>query len=274
MKNFEFMAGYDALSTSSWSKLTPIQVYNDRGQDFDIEIKKVPGFGPTNFGILFRYHNLTPGSGSECSVHMTMTYQLPAVGVNYDQFNLLTSPDYDWDGNNGLYGRKLTMTGDGRNWQDDQGQLFVKNGSQLILDLQNYKADTSYVNARLQVVEEDIVYIEETLLPLKQDKSAASTQYSELLQRIEFLQSQVDAIPNPIEFDAAMAARLPLINSQTELDALPIGKPYRTIDGFILIHTEGQVFGAEFNPAFGGGGPVGETYNGIFADTFDLPFEL
>lgn len=126
VKDFEFLSGYDALSESNWSELVPLNVYNDRGEDFKIEIKKVSGFGPTNFGIIFRYHNTNASGGSEASIKLDFALELPAVGVNYDQFAYLTTTEYDFSGSTTLYGRKMTIDADGLNMTDSNGYKFQK----------------------------------------------------------------------------------------------------------------------------------------------------
>lgn len=129
VKNFEFVTGYDALSEGQWSQLVPENVYNDRGEDFSLEIKKVPGFGPVNFGILMRYRNTNASGGSQASIKVEFALELPAVGTNYETFQVInTSPEYDFSGSTFLYGRKLTFTSDGKNWIDTDGLKFLKEG--------------------------------------------------------------------------------------------------------------------------------------------------
>lgn len=133
VKDYEFMAGYDALGGGAWYRLIPINVYADRPGDFEIEIKKVDGFGPLNFGIQFRYHNTGPVNG-DAVVQLTFALELPAVGPNYDQFNVLTTPEYDFLGSTPIYGRQLTLTSDGKNWIDPDGNIFLKSNSSAIVN--------------------------------------------------------------------------------------------------------------------------------------------
>lgn len=152
VKTFEFSAGYDALSETVWSQLVPLTVYNDRSQDFNIEIKKVVGFGPTNFGILFRYRNTTIANvPSQAAIKIEFGLELPAVGTNYEQFAVLNTPEYTFSGSTTLYGRKLTETPDGLNFQDSNGKKFLKEGDVVSggapVDITG-KADTTYVNAQ------------------------------------------------------------------------------------------------------------------------------
>lgn len=148
VKTFEFLAGYDALNENAWSTLVPLDVYNDRGQDFNIEIKKVAGFGPTNFGIIFRYRNTTgTNQPSQASLKVEFGLRLPAVGVNYDQFNILTTPEYDFSGGTSLYGQKLTRTPDGLNWVDVANKKFLKEGDVVPVDISG-KTDKTYVDTQ------------------------------------------------------------------------------------------------------------------------------
>lgn len=157
VKTFEFSAGYDALDENTWSTLVPLTVYNDRGEDFNIEIKKVTAFGPTNFGIIFRYRNTTgTNKPSQASMKVEFGLRLPAVGVNYDQFNVLTTPEYDFSGGTSLYGQKLTRTPDGLNWVDVANKKFLKEGDVVPQDISG-KAEKDYVDTQDEILDAKFV---------------------------------------------------------------------------------------------------------------------
>ena len=90
VKAYEFQVGYDSLN-SSWKQLTPYLNYQDRAGEFYIDIRAVDGFGPVNFGVLFRVRGITSASINYRIEYHQMT---PALGGDYEDYTKLTQAEY------------------------------------------------------------------------------------------------------------------------------------------------------------------------------------
>lgn len=132
VKSYEFTGGYDMTlyQNGQWFQLVPDNIYSDRPPNFELDIRVIPDNGPTNSGIEFRIRNTGPTGGLECTVDLNFSLALPSWQTNFEQFNQYNL-EYDLPvGPIPLYGhgKKLTLTDDGLNYIDTNGQYFAKSG--------------------------------------------------------------------------------------------------------------------------------------------------
>lgn len=91
VRAYEIQCGYDSNRFQSWQQLTPYQAYTDRAADFHIDIKAIDGFGPVNFGLLFRIRGVIATS---MSYRIEYHHMYPAVGTDFLDWTKLTTPQY------------------------------------------------------------------------------------------------------------------------------------------------------------------------------------
>lgn len=91
VRAYEVQTGYDSNRFTSWQEITPYQQYRDRPGSYEIDIKTVDGFGPINFGLIFRVRGITAAS---ICYRIEYHHMLPAVGDNYQDYEKLNEAQY------------------------------------------------------------------------------------------------------------------------------------------------------------------------------------